>query len=136
MSKASMVLVSALLILATTSAGYGQDNQIGADAYTAACAVCHGSDGKGGGEFASVLTVAPPDLTTLKARNDGVFPYLDVFQLVDGRTTLRAHGTSAMPIWGDTFKQEIGDYAGPFGAELLVRARIVALVDYLESIQQ
>jgi mono/diheme cytochrome c family protein len=131
-----MALVSALLILATTSAGYGQENKIGADAFATACAVCHGSDAKGGGEFASVLTVKPPDLTTLKARNDGIYPYLDVFHIVDGRATLRAHGTSAMPIWGDTFKQEIGDLAGPFGSELLVRARITALVDYLESIQQ
>lgn len=136
MSKTMAALAGVLLVLGASSAAYGQDNQIGADAYAAACAVCHGSDGKGGGEFADVLTVAPPDLTVLKSRNDDVFPYLDVFQIVDGRTTLRAHGTSAMPIWGDTFKQEIGENAGPFGSELLVRARIVALVDYIESIQQ
>ena len=136
MSKTMTALAGVLLFLAASSTGYAQDNQIGADAYTAACAVCHGSDGKGAGEFADVLTVAPPDLTVLKAQNDDVFPYLDVFQIVDGRTTLRAHGTSAMPIWGDTFKREIGDDAGPFGSELLVRARIVALVDYIESIQE
>ncbi len=136
MSKTMTALAGVLLFLGASSAGYAQDNQIGADAYTAACAVCHGSDGKGAGEFADVLTVAPPDLTVLKAQNDDVFPYLDVFQIVDGRTTLRAHGTSAMPIWGDTFKREIGDDAGPFGSELLVRARIVALVDYIESIQE
>lgn len=136
MSKTMTALAGVLLFLGASSTGYAQDNQIGADAYTAACAVCHGSDGKGAGEFADVLTVAPPDLTVLKAQNDDVFPYLDVFQIVDGRTTLRAHGTSAMPIWGDTFKQQIGEYAGPFGSELLVRARIVALVDYIESIQE
>lgn len=136
MSKTMTALAGVLLFLGASSTGYAQDNQIGADAYTAACAVCHGSDGKGAGEFADVLTVAPPDLTVLKAQNDDVFPYLDVFQIVDGRTTLRAHGTSAMPIWGDTFKREIGDDAGPFGSELLVRARIVALVDYIESIQE
>ena len=136
MSKTMTALAGVLLFLGASSTGYAQDNQIGADAYTAGCAVCHGSDGKGAGEFADVLTVAPPDLTVLKAQNDDVFPYLDVFQIVDGRTTLRAHGTSAMPIWGDTFKREIGDDAGPFGSELLVRARIVALVDYIESIQE
>ena len=136
MSKTMTALAGVLLFLGASSTGYAQDNQIGADAYTAACAVCHGSDGKGAGEFADVLTVAPPDLTVLKAQNDDVFPYLDVYQIVDGRTTLRAHGTSAMPIWGDTFKREIGDDAGPFGSELLVRARIVALVDYIESIQE
>ncbi|MBD8064321.1 cytochrome c [Devosia sp. PTR5] len=124
----------ALGMMASTS--IAQDTGIGSDAYTAACAVCHGSNGKGGGEFADILTVKPPDLTMLKAKNDGVFPYLDVFQIVDGRTSIRAHGTSAMPIWGNTFKQEVGDFAGPFGSELLVRARTTALVDYIESIQQ
>ena len=93
MSKTMTALAGVLLFLGASSTGYAQDNQIGADAYTAACAVCHGSDGKGAGEFADVLTVAPPDLTVLKAQNDDVFPYLDVFQIVDGRTTLRAHGT-------------------------------------------
>ncbi|RYE46720.1 MAG: cytochrome c [Hyphomicrobiales bacterium] len=93
-------------------------------------------DGRGGGEFADVLTVRPPDLTKLSQKNDGVFPYLRVFQTIDGRASIRAHGTPVMPIWGDTFTKEIGQAAGPFGTELLVRARIVALVDYIETIQQ
>jgi mono/diheme cytochrome c family protein len=113
-----------------------QDNQLGSDTYQAACAVCHGPAGQGDGEFSDVLTVKPPNLTLLSANNDGVFPYLDVFRTVDGRTTIRAHGSAVMPIWGDTFKREIGESAGPFGAEILVRARIVALVDYLESLQK
>ncbi len=135
MRRTSLAIAGVMLGM-MASASIAQDTGIGSDAYTAACAVCHGSDGKGGGEFADILTVKPPDLTVLRANNDGVFPYLDVFQVVDGRTTIRAHGTSAMPIWGNTFKQEIGESAGPFGSELLVRARITALVDYIESIQQ
>lgn len=113
-----------------------QENSVGPEAFRVACAVCHGMDGRGGGEFADVLTVRPPDLTKLSQKNDGVFPYLRVFQTIDGRASIRAHGTPVMPIWGDTFTKEIGRAAGPFGTELLVRARIVALVDYIETIQQ
>jgi mono/diheme cytochrome c family protein len=116
--------------------GSAQDNTIGAAAYSVACAVCHGSTGQGNGEFADVLTVKPPDLTKLSAANNGVFPYLKVFQTIDGRATIRAHGSSVMPIWGDQFTREVEGSAGGFGSELIVRARIVALVDYVESLQK
>ncbi|MBN9310119.1 MAG: c-type cytochrome [Devosia sp.] len=130
------LIVGALVAMSLATPGIAQDNQLGADTYRVACAVCHGSSGQGDGEFASVLTVRPPDLTRLSARNDGVFPYLKVFQTIDGRASVKAHGTAIMPIWGDTFTREIGQAAGPFGSELLVRARIVALVDYVESLQR
>jgi len=123
-------------VLALASPGLAQDNTVGQRGYETACAVCHGASGRGDGEFADVLTVRPPDLTTLSADNKGVFPYLRVYQVVDGRTTIRAHGTSVMPIWGDQFTRQIGESAGPFGSELLVRARIMALVDYVESLQK
>lgn len=132
----SSLIVGALTVMSLATPGMAQDNKLGADTFRVACAVCHGSSGQGDGEFASVLTVRPPDLTRLSAGNDGVFPYLRVFQTVDGRASVRAHGTSVMPIWGDTFTREIGETAGPFGSELLVRARIVALVDYVESLQR
>lgn len=136
MLNKSSLIVGALTVMSFATPGIAQDNQLGADTFGVACAVCHGSAGQGDGEFAGVLTVRPPDLTKLSAGNDGIFPYLRVFQTVDGRTSIRAHGTPVMPIWGDTFTREIGQAAGPFGAELLVRARIVALVDYVESLQR
>jgi mono/diheme cytochrome c family protein len=128
----------AALVMAIAAPATAQEitNPIGEDAYRVSCAVCHGSSGQGDGEFADVLTVKPPDLTTLSAQNNGVFPYLKVFQIVDGRANIRAHGTPVMPIWGDTFKRDIGESAGPFGAELLIRARITALVDYVETLQK
>lgn len=132
----SLVAVGALMALGLATPGMAEDNKVGADAFRVACAVCHGTTGQGEGEFADVLKVKPPNLTKLSANNDGVFPYLKVFQIVDGRASIRAHGSSVMPIWGDTFTREIGGSAGPFGSELLVRARIVALVDYVESLQR
>jgi hypothetical protein len=125
------------MVLAPGAQALAQDNTVGQEAYKVSCAVCHGSDGQGGGEFADVLSVPVPDLTRLTANtSDKVFPYLRVFQTVDGRASIRAHGTAEMPIWGDTFRRRIGEEAGPFGSELLIRAKIVALVDYIESLQR
>lgn len=135
MRQKTYLLLATVLGLGMASPAIGEDHSLGEEAFRVSCAVCHGSDGRGGGEFASALTVKPSNLTLLSANNDGVFPYLEVFRVVDGRTTIQAHGTSVMPIWGDYFEREIGETAGPYGKELLVRARIVALVDYVESLQ-
>jgi mono/diheme cytochrome c family protein len=132
-------VVFLVLAAAVASPAAAQDpiiNVVGEEAYQTACAVCHGSTAQGDGEFADVLKVRPPDLTTLRARNDGVFPYMDIFRTVDGRETVRAHGTPVMPIWGDYFIRQIGDVPGPFSRELLARTRITALVDYLETLQR
>lgn len=126
---------SLTVALAMVGVSAAQENQIGAETFATLCVVCHGTTGTGDGEFADILTVKPTNLTTLAAKNNGEFPYLKVLRTLDGRTTVRAHGV-AMPVWGDVFKAEIGDSAGPYGAELLIRARIVALVDYIESLQK
>jgi mono/diheme cytochrome c family protein len=130
------VAVAVVVGLGMSSPGMAQSNMVGEAAFADACAVCHGPNGQGDGEFASVLTIKPPDLTTISMRNDGQFPYLKVFQIVDGRTTMRAHGTSVMPIWGDYFSREVAGGSGGYGTELMVRARIVALVDYIETLQK
>ena len=127
---------TAVTCLGLASAALGQDNAVGAEAYRSSCAVCHGLGGEGDGEFASHLTVRPPNLTLLSSRNNGEFPYLKVFQTIDGRTMVPAHGTRIMPIWGDYFERQADEVAGTYGVELLVRAQIVALVDYVESLQK
>ena len=130
-----VVACAVALALAAPAVVSAQENTIGAEAYRTACAVCHGTTGQGDGEFAHVLTVKPANLSRLMANNNGVFPYLRVFQAIDGRTTLRAHGSTIMPIGGDYFARSLGEAAGPFGRELLIRAKIVALVDYVETLQ-
>lgn len=107
----------------------------GEQEYMVACAICHGESGKGDGPFAPLLNITTPSLTDLAAGDDGVFPFLDVLMVVDGRTGVRAHGDSAMPIWGARFAASAAD-AGPYGSELEVRGRLLALVTYLESIQE
>src|ERR1700737_3449205 len=77
----------------------------GNDNFSSYCAPCHGRDGRGDGPVAPALTTSPADLTTLALRNNGVFPGARIRAFVtDGKPDIVAHGTSAMPIWGPTFR--------------------------------
>jgi hypothetical protein len=61
-------------------------------------------------------------------KNGGVFPIDVVYRIIDGRGTLRAHGSYEMPVWGSVFLS--------FGPENVAQNRILAIIDYLKSIQQ
>jgi mono/diheme cytochrome c family protein len=100
------------------------------------CAVCHGASGRGDGNLVNFLNVKPTDLTKLSANNDGKFPFLEVFQVVDGRTMVSGHGARDMPVWGRRYQEDIGESYGPYGGENAVRARILELVYYIQSIQE
>jgi mono/diheme cytochrome c family protein len=123
--------VAAGLILVSPTA---RADDAGQKEYMNACASCHGPAGLGDGPMAEFMSVKVPDLTQLSAQNDGVFPMLDVIQMVDGRTGVRAHG-SEMPVWGNQFKGE-ASAAGPYGGEVIARGRVLSLAYYLESIQK
>jgi mono/diheme cytochrome c family protein len=105
--------------------------------YYTNCAICHGPAGKGDGPFAAQLKSRVPDLTVLTRNNNGVFPAARVFEVIDGRQHVMAHGSRDMPIWGDTYKAEgaptYDDY--PYNPEAFVRGRILLLIDYLYRIQ-
>ena len=130
------LLGGAGLIGLSVSGASAGDVAMGKALYDEACAVCHGADGTGHGEFADQLKVAPPDLTILLKDNGDAYPFAKVYHIIDGRTGLRAHGDGDMPIWGNVFSRDAAGGTQPFSAELLVRARMVALVDYIESIQK
>ena len=73
----------------------------------------------------------PPDLTQFAASNGGVFPSALVAHIIDGRQPVKGHGGPDMPVWGDAFKaSRVGS------SEEAVQARIKALVEYLERIQE
>ncbi len=110
-------------------------DELGRQEFMNYCASCHGESGMGNGPVAEYLSVTPPNLTGLAARNGGEFPYLNVFMIIDGRTGVGPHG-SDMPVWGDIFKMHEVDASADYGAETIVRGRILSLVKYLESIQQ
>jgi mono/diheme cytochrome c family protein len=104
-------------------------SMVGRELYDFYCATCHGREGKGGGPVAEALRVPPPDLTTIAARNRGVFPDARVEALVTGERDMpAAHGSRDMPVWGPIFR-------GLDTHDRLNRIRIRNIVDYLASMQ-
>lgn len=132
---AKSLFLASMLVSSGVSAAFAQSSEDGKSQYMVACAVCHGESAKGDGAFASMMNTTVPGLTKLAANNDGVFPWLNVFLIVDGRNGARAHG-GPMPIWGDRFSSTAQEEFGMYGAEVVTRGRIAVLVDYLESIQE
>ena len=108
---------------------------VGQQEFRHACAVCHGLGGKGDSVMTTLnlLTVRPPDLTQLSKKHQGQFPFWQVYRIIDGREEVRGHGTRDMPIWGEVFRQPD---AGQHDKEIRMIGRILALVYYLQSIQE
>jgi mono/diheme cytochrome c family protein len=103
---------------------------MGAETYRVYCASCHGKDAKGTGPLADSLRIRPPDLTLITHRNDGKYPREKIHKIIDGRESVKGHGGSDMPVWGDAFKNVREGYD-----DAKVKERIDQLVDYLHSIQ-
>ena len=110
------------------------ENILGQQAYATFCATCHGALALGDGPLSEMITDKIPDITQMSADNDGVFPMLRVIHIIDGRTGLRGHG-GPMPVYGQLFEGDPNFY-GPYGAEAVIRGRMLALALYIESIQQ
>jgi mono/diheme cytochrome c family protein len=105
------------------------------------CAICHGLQAHGDGPYASRLTAGVPDLTVLSQKNGGAFPFERVYQIIDGTQMLAGHGTRQMPIWGQvyTYRAEENYFtwrAFPWDAQAFVRARILALTEYIARLQR
>lgn len=97
--------------------------------YERYCASCHGKEARGDGALAPDLRIAPPDLTTLAAKNHGKFPFDVVAQAVDGRKTTRGHGAPDMPVWGEIFPKTGGTESPS------VSSAVGRLTHYLWSVQ-
>ncbi len=130
-------LIPALLFAATLPAAAQDrvpDLALGEDTFMAACAGCHGEAADGDGPMTEILIVPVPDLTQISRRHGGAFPWLTVVHSIDGRSGLLPHG-GPMPIFGHLFKGDPAVADAPDGTPVMVSERVLALVDYLESIQ-
>ena len=122
------------LVLLAVSACAPEPIIDGRQAFMTDCAACHGTDAMGAGSFGAQLLQPPPDLTTLTQRYGGVFPRDYVLSTIDGLQRA-PHFSAAMPEFG------AGDM-GPIvmteqdGNPVPVPARLLALADYLESVQR
>ena len=97
------------------------------------CASCHGEDAKGYGDRSSKLADIPSNLTILSKSNGGKFPFKLVYDTIDGRQHIGAHGSRDMPVWGAEYRLGVPTAGGT--AESVVRGKILELIVYLESIQ-
>lgn len=121
-------------ILAASPVLAAPDLQLGAETIAGACASCHGPQATGDGPMAELLAIDTPDLTAISARNGGVFPWLRIVHIVDGRTGLRGHG-GMMPVFGAVFTGDTAVQDARDGTPVITSARILAVVDYLAAIQ-
>ncbi len=97
--------------------------------YNSYCAPCHGVDGRGNGPAAIAMKSQPVDLTQLARTHHGKFPELHVVSVLQFGTTLPAHGSASMPVWGNLFAkmESVQSQA--------TALRISNLTHYLESMQ-
>jgi mono/diheme cytochrome c family protein len=134
---AAVALGVGLLVAASAMAAPPAKVDPGQREYDASCAVCHGTVGKGDGPYKSALTKAPSDLTQLAKQNGGTFPFNRVYESIDGRKEVGAHGTREMPIWGQRFQLSAADYYidVPYDPDVYVRGRVLALTEYVNRLQ-
>lgn len=116
---------------------YAQKADFGKLEYDSKCAICHGMGGKGDGHYAAIINTRIPELTTLSHRNNGVYPFQRVIEVIDGGELLRAHGTRDMPIWGRDYRvqAELGYLDVPYDPEIYVGIRVLALAEYIYRLQ-
>jgi mono/diheme cytochrome c family protein len=101
----------------------------GKEMYNSYCAVCHGTNGKGGGPAASAMKTPPTDLSALAKNNGGKYPASHVASVIRGQAANPSHGSQDMPVWGPLFSS-ISQ-----GHEAQVQQRITNLVTYIETLQ-
>jgi mono/diheme cytochrome c family protein len=109
--------IAAILLAIYSSRALAQSGEVD---YRHYCASCHGLNGKGRGTWNGTPV---PDLTQLRRKNGGKFPFEDVYRVVDGRSKWPWHQRRPdMPYWGQVFEEEEKEPA----VKAKVEARIAA----------
>jgi len=129
------------LALSIPAIARAAETSLGQREYEAKCAMCHGVSGKADGWLSAHLLRRPPSLSRLQRDNGGVFPFDRVYQVIDGRREVQVHGPRDMPVWGDVYRLESDKIYGTaleryFADDGMVRARILALTEYISRLQE
>jgi mono/diheme cytochrome c family protein len=127
----SMIVLGAMLFVALPAMCADNDVSDGHRYFVQYCASCHGPDGAGGGPVAKSLLLQPANLRKLGDKYGMPLPTHRIAELIDGRDTIRAHGTHDMPVWGERL-YEVGQ--GDKG-EVGIGDVIAKIIAYLDTIQ-
>ena len=98
------------------------------------CAACHGATGRGDVAAGAGLSPRPADLTGLAARNGGVFPTTRVMAYIWRGEGAAAH--RAMPNFAGLMEGALVPYDGGDGIDTPTPERLVALAEYLKTVQE
>ncbi|MBY0278072.1 cytochrome c [Candidatus Binatia bacterium] len=124
-ARALLVTIAAAALTALPGPARGDDE--GARLYETLCASCHGVKGAGDGPAAGALDPPPTDLT----RSTLTVP--ELMRVIDGRRTVRAHGSATMPVWGRVFEQGM-EGSGRQHRDALRQTQILA--EYVQSLKK
>lgn len=111
----------------------GADGDPGRALYQRYCGACHGREARGDGPVAESLGQRPLDLTTIAREHGGHFPFAEVMAVIDGTRSVRSHGVSEMPVWGEVFRPQPGWSLGEHAA---AKGRILLITEYLQTVQK
>jgi mono/diheme cytochrome c family protein len=112
----------------------------GKNEYVKSCQPCHGKTGEGDGPRRKTLITRPSNLTRLSEVNKGVFPFVHVYEVIDGSLDVVIHGPRDMPVWGDTYRRDVqsrlpGNPADHM-LDAMARRRILELIQYISTLQR
>ena len=128
-----LMTMGALLIGTFSTARAAEPPPAAKELYLKYCSACHGESGKGDGVVSGLMTPRPTDLTQIAKKAGGQFPFTQVMQAIDGTKTVRAHGSSDMPVWGESFRREMPGES--LSAQERLRGRLMLITEYVASIQ-
>ena len=133
----AIAIGAATMAHAQQSGPAAQSVDVGKYEYDGHCVACHGLSGKGNGPFAQQLRsgAVVPDITELSKKNNGVFPFARVYEIVDGTVLIMAHGPKDMPIWGRDYEIQSQNLNLNYNPQAFARAKILALTEYVYRLQ-
>ncbi len=116
-----------------------QKIKLGKAEFENTCAVCHGVDAKGNGPFTLFMTKRVPDLTVLAKTNGGEFPFLRIYEIMNGPGQIPGHDIREMPVWSDYYKENAAKDLGPFynysDVVTYVNNKTISLLAYVATLQ-
>ena len=133
MTKLAVVIGCLCLVILARSSPAAEADDPGKAMYLRYCGACHGPGGKGDGIAGTFMRPKPIDLTQIAKQHGGEFPSQHLIDVIDGRTTVRAHGAPDMPVWGQVLTEQ---KAAGTERQAVVRGTIAQIVEHLRSIQE